>query len=229
VKRGRPRLVIADDHRLLVQGLQQLLSRRFDVVGVAYAGDELLEVLRVTAADALILDLSLPGRSGIDLLPDIRRVRPDLRILVVTMHVDRILAEAAFGAGAHGFVPKDSGMDEVEKGLRTVLAGRRYLSPRVPRHSSRVGLDAVHASLAKLTPRRQTILRLIGQGMTSAEIAAELGLSEATIGFHRHGIRQALGLTSDWGLLRHALLVHLATSGEDAAGTARRRRSTRAR
>jgi DNA-binding NarL/FixJ family response regulator len=224
MKRDRPRLVIADDHRLLVQGLQQLLSRRFDVVGVAYAGDELLELLGRTPADCLILDLSLPGRSGIDLLPDIRRAQPDLKILVVTMHVDRILAEAALAAGAMGFVPKDSGMDEVETGLREVLAGRRYLSPRVPKHSMRVGLDAMHASLARLTPRQQTILRLLGQGKTSAEIGAKLGLSENTITFHRQRIRKALGLSSEWALLRHALLVHLATSEEESPPTGRRRR-----
>lgn len=223
MKRERPRLVIADDHRLLVQGLQQMLSRRFEVVGVAYSGDELLELLRRVSADGLILDLSLPGRSGIDLLPDIRRAQPDLKVLVVTMHVDRILAEAALAAGATGFVPKDSGMEEVELGLREVLAGRRYLSPRIPRHSDRVGLDAIHASLAKLTPRQQTILRLIGEGHTSADIGAKLGLSEATITFHRQRIRKTLGLSSEWALVRHALLVHLAASDTDQPQGTRRR------
>jgi DNA-binding NarL/FixJ family response regulator len=219
----RPRLLIADDHQLLVQGLQQMLGRHFDVVGVAFAGDQLLELLRTTPADGLILDLSLPGRSGIDLLPDIRRAQPGLRILVLTMHVDRILAEAALGAGALGFVPKDAGMEEVEKALREVLAGRRYLSPRVPRHTSRLGLDAMHASLSRLTPRQQRILKLVGQGKTSAEIGDRLGVSEATITFHRQRIRKTLGLTSEWALLRHALLVHLATSDEEDAPAGQRR------
>jgi DNA-binding NarL/FixJ family response regulator len=222
VKRERPRLVIADDHRLLVEGLRRMLARRFEVVGVAYTGDELLKLLERVSADVLILDLSLPGRSGIDLLPDIRRVQPDLRVLVVTMHVDRILAEAALAAGATGFVPKDSGMEEVEVGLREVLAGRRYLSPRVPRHTLRVGLDAIHASLARLTPRQQTILRLVGEGRTSAEIGAKLGLSEATITFHRQRIRKALGLSSEWALLRHALLVYLAASDVEPPRAGRR-------
>lgn len=224
MKRDRPRLLIADDHRLLVQGLQELLGRHFDVAGVAYDGDGLLELLRTTAADALILDLSLPGRSGIDLLPDIRRAKPDLRILVLTMHADRILAEAVLAGGALGFVPKDAGMEEVEKGLGEVLAGRRYVSPRVPKHSGRVALDAMHASLAKLTPRQQRILKLVGEGKTSAEIGERLGVSEATITFHRHNIRKALGLSSEWALLRHALLVHLAASAdEDPPAEGRRR------
>lgn len=213
----RPRLVVADDHRLVVQGLEQMLSRRFEIVGVAYAGDQLLELLRHTLTDGLILDLSLPGRSGLDLLPDIRAVQPMLRILVLTMHVDRMLAEAALAAGATGFVPKDSSMDEVETALKEVLAGRRYLSPRVPKFSHRLGLDAMHASLARLTPRQQTILRQLGQGKTSAEIGRGLGLSESTITFHRHRIRGVLGLSSEWELLRHAILVYLAASAKDDA------------
>lgn len=214
--RERPRLVIVDDHRLLVQGLQEMLGRRYDVVGVAYAGDELLELLRHTPADAVLLDLSLPGRGGLELLPEIRALQPELRVLVLTMHVDRILAEAALAAGATGFVPKDAGMEELERALESVLAGRTFLSDRVPPISHRVGLDAVHASLARLTPRQQTILRLIGNGKTSAEIAAKLGLTESTITFHRQRIRRALGLASEWELVRHAILVEVASRDKRA-------------
>ena len=105
----RPRLIIADDHRMLVQGLQQMLGRRFEIVGVAYAGDELLELLRTTPADCLLLDLSLPGRSGLELLPEVRRIQPDLRVLVLTMYLDRILAEASLAAGAQGSFPRTRG------------------------------------------------------------------------------------------------------------------------
>jgi two-component system invasion response regulator UvrY len=217
VTRGRPRLVIADDHRLLVQGLQQMLGRHFQIVAVAYAGDELLDLLRTTSADCLLLDLSLPGRSGLDLIPDIRKLRPELRILVLTMHVDRILAEAALAAGATGFVPKDSGMEELETALGEVLAGHRYLSPRIPKASHGVGLGAMHSSLTRLTPRQQAILRLLGQGKTSAEIGESLGLSENTITFHRGRIRKLLGLSSEWELVRYSILVHLAAAEGDAA------------
>jgi len=214
---ARPRLVIADDHRVVVQGLQQLLGGRFDIVGVAYAGDELLRLLEGTAADGLLLDLSLPGRNGLDILPDIRALQPDLKVLVLTMHADRVLAEASIAAGALGFVPKDAGMDELELALEQVLGGRRYVSPRVPKSSHRVALDAMHASLARLTERQQTILRLLGQGLSSADIGEKLGLSENTITFHRRRIRTILGLASEWELMRQAILVHLATDGDDAA------------
>jgi DNA-binding NarL/FixJ family response regulator len=219
MKPERPRLVIADDHRLMVEGLQQMLGRRFDVVGVAYAGDELLDLLHHTEADCLLLDLSLPGRNGLEILPDIRKLQPALRVLVLTMHVDRILAEAALAAGAMGFVPKDSAMEELERALGEVLAGRRYLSPRVPKLTHRVGLDAMHASLSRLTPRQQQILALLGQGRTSAEIGTQLGLSENTITFHRQRIRKILGLSSEWELTHFAILVHLAANIEGAPPT----------
>jgi len=218
MKRDRPRLVIADDHRMVVQGLEQMLGDRYDVAGVAYAGDELLALLKRTPADALLLDLSLPGRSGLDILPDIRALQPALKVLVLTMHADRVLAEAAIAAGALGFVPKDAGMEELKLALTEVLAGRRYVSPRVPKSSHRMALDALHASLAKLTERQQTILRLLGQGLSSAEIGEKLGLSENTITFHRKRIRAVLGLSSEWELTRQAILVHLAT-GNDAPGS----------
>lgn len=214
----RTRLVIADDHRLLVQGLQQMLGKRFDIVGVAYTGIELLDVLRSTPADCLVLDLSLPGRSGLDILPDIRTIQPDLKVLVLTMHVDRVLAEAALAAGATGFVPKDSGMEELDTALTEVLAGRRYLSPRVPKFTHRVGLDAEHPSLSQLTPRQEEILRLMGDGKSSAEIGEFLGLSENTITFHRARIRKILGLTSQWELARLAILVRLAAEDGPPAG-----------
>ena len=213
----RPRLIIADDHRLLVQGLQQMLGKRFDIVGVAYEGEELLDLLRTTTADGLLLDLSFPGRSGLELLPDVRRLQPDLRVLILTMHVDRILAEASLAAGALGFVPKDSGMEELETALTEVLAGRRYLSPRVPKTSHRMGLDAVHLSVSRLTPRQQEILRLLGQGLASGEIAEHFGLTTSAITWHRKHIRKALGLANEWELARVAILVHLATNGPEAA------------
>jgi len=211
----RDRIVIADDHRMVVQGLEQMLGEQYEIAAVAYAGDELLKVLRVTPADGLLLDLSLPGRNGLDVLPEIREIQPHLKVLVLTMHADRVLAEASLAAGALGFVPKDAGVEELKLGLSQVLAGRRYVSPKVPKSSHRVALDAMHASLAKLTDRQHAILRLLGEGKTSAEIGEELGISENTITFHRRRIRELLGLASEWELTRQAILIHLAAEERD--------------
>lgn len=206
----KPRLLIADDHRLVVDGLKKMLGTRFEVVGVAYTGMELLELLKTTTADGLLLDLSLPDRSGLALLPDVFGIQPGIRVLVLTMHVDRILVDASLAAGALGFVPKDSGSAEVEIALTEVLAGRRYVSPRIPKTSHKVGLAAVQLSLSHLTARQQEILHLLGRGRSSRDIAKLLGLSTSAVTWHRAKIRKALGLRNEWELARHSILVHLA-------------------
>jgi DNA-binding NarL/FixJ family response regulator len=209
VSRPRARLILADDHHLLVDALRAMLAKSFNVVGVAHEGDALLALLKKTDADCLLLDLGMPGRNGLELLPDIRALKPALKVLVVTMHLDRSLADAALQAGAHGFMPKDSGLEELSTAIGEVLAGRRYLSPRVPPITNRMSLGAAHLGLAQLTPRQHEILRLIGDGKTTAEMAEALGLSARTVGFHRTNIRKALGVDSEAGLTRWAVLFRL--------------------
>jgi DNA-binding NarL/FixJ family response regulator len=204
---SRARLFIADDHRLLVQALRTMLEPHFDVAGSALSGDELLRQLPAARPDVLLLDLQMPGRSGLDLLPELTAKYPALRILIVTMHVDRVLADAAMHAGAHGFVPKDSPVEELVVALNEVLAGRKYVSPAVPRLSNRVSMGAQHLGLARLTPRQQEIVQMIGAGKTTQEIADKLGLSTHTVSFHRKNIRRTLGIDTEWGLVRYAILV----------------------
>lgn len=207
----RPRLVIADDHKILVESLRTMLSKRFDIAGVAHDGDMLLGLLSSTPADCLLLDLSMPGRSGLELLPDIRRRWPSMKVLVVTMHVERILAEAVMRAGAHGFIPKDSGTDELSEAIREVLAGRTWISPRVEAPPE-PAVEDTPRGLSALTPRQLEIVRLIGQGKSSAEIGEELGVSVHTVTFHRTRIRQTLGIPNEWGLARFALLLQVGTA-----------------
>lgn len=204
---SRARLFIADDHHLLVQALRTLLEPHFDIAGSALSGDDLLRQLPGARADALLLDLQMPGRSGLDLLPDVTTRYPALRILIVTMHVDRVLADAAMHAGAHGFVPKDSPVEELVVALNEVLAGRKYVSPAVPRLSNRVSMGAQHLGLSRLTPRQQEIVQMIGAGKTTQEIADKIGLSTHTVSFHRKNIRRTLGIDTEWGLVRYAILV----------------------
>jgi len=205
----KPRIIIADDHILLVEGLRQLLGPHYDIVGVAPSGDTLLGLLRSTPADCLLLDLSLPGRSGLDLLPDVRAAAPGLRILVVTMHVDRALADVCLAAGADGFIPKACPAEELVVAISEVLAGRRFVSHHLPRHSERVTVGAWHLGLWRLTQRQQQIVKLLAGGKSNAEIAEAIGLRPSTIAFHRTQIRKALGITSEWGLLRYAILASL--------------------
>jgi DNA-binding NarL/FixJ family response regulator len=217
---GPPRLILADDHHLLVEGLRSTLGRRFTIAAVAHDGDALLALLPHTEADCLLLDISLPGRNGLELIPEVKRLKPALKILIVTMHMHRALADAALHTGASGFIPKDSGIEELEQAITAVLAGERYLSPRIPPHSQHLSIDAPDAALSKLTPRQHEIVMLIGDGKSTAEIAELLGLSQRTVGFHRTNIRKTLGIDSEMGLARQAVLFRMNQAAMPAGGDA---------
>jgi two-component system nitrate/nitrite response regulator NarL len=140
-----------------------------------------------------------------------------MRILVVTMFLDRCIADAALAAGAHGFIPKDAGRKELKRAITDVLAGERHISPRVPRTSSgRTSLEALHPVLQRLTPHQQTVFRLLGDGKSETEIARSLGVGPSTITFHKQRIQKTLGLETRASLVRYAVLVR-GCLGEDSA------------
>lgn len=206
------RLFLADGQRLLVQVLSGALAHRFAVVGSATSGEEVLSGLAATRPNGLVLDLELPVRNGLTLIPEVKERWPAVHVLVLTRHADRILATAAFQAGADGFIPKHASFNELVESIRTVLAGGRYLYPKLPKWSNRIALAAWHSWLACLTPRQQQVVELIGMGRTTKEIASCLNLSMSTVTLHRQNVRLALGLDSEWELVRFSILVQLASS-----------------
>lgn len=203
----RPLVLIADDHPLVAQGLRALIAPFCDVVALVEDARQLEAAVAEQRPDLLLLDLSMPHRNGLELLILLRERFPSLRILVVTMHLDRALAEQAFINGADGFIPKEAPAEELQTAIVTVLHGRRYLSPRVPRRGFGDGRMLTDARLERLTPRQREVVRLLGEGKTTPEIAALLRLSERTVEFHRAGARRALGITTEWGLVRFAILA----------------------
>jgi DNA-binding NarL/FixJ family response regulator len=207
------RLLIADDHALVVEGLRKLLEPAHRVVGVAHSGKETLALVAKQPADCLLLDLSMPEGNGLDLIAPIRASAPALKIIIVTMFVDKALAEAAIQAGADGFVPKDAGIDELQTAIAEVLAGRRYVS-RSGLRRGRAQLDEQGLGMSQLTPRQREIVRMVGEGQSNAEIADALGLTERTITFHRSNIRRMLGIPNEWGLVRYAMLARLTGGNE---------------
>lgn len=209
----RPRLLVAEDHALFSQGLLALIGKAYQVVAVVADGARVVSAVRQHRPDVLLLDLSLPNRTGMDVLGDLEDLETPVRVVVLTMHVDPVLVDAAMRMGAAAFVPKDADLVELQTAIGEVLDGRRYLSPRLPRRGPRMGADRL--GFARLTPRQQEIIRMIGQGRTSEDIAATLGLSPHTISFHRKNIRRQLGLETDWAVLRYAILVGLAQPAED--------------
>ena len=168
-----------------------------------------------TQPDVLLLDLSMPHRNGLDLIPELVVAFPTLRILVVTMHLDRTLAELALQGGAHGFIPKGASADELNNAIRDVLDGERYVSPKIPRRGFRDGAALDDPALDRLTPRQRQVLDLIGQGRSTMQIAESLSLSPRTIDFHRAQIRKALGVSNELGLLRYAVMLGTRDTGTE--------------
>ncbi len=210
----RSLVLICDDHPLMSQGLRALLKPTCLAVGVVNDGREVITEIERTKPDILLLDLSMPHRNGLELLPDITSAYPALKILIVTMHVDRALADLALQKGAHGFIPKEASAEELNAAIEAVMAGKVFISPRVPRRAFRDSAALQHPALDRLTPRHLQILRLIGDGKSTADMAEALGVSPRTVEFHRASIRKALGITTEWGLMRFAIML----PGEDAGG-----------
>lgn len=207
---AKPRLVLVDDHLLLLEGLRLALQDKYEIVGTATSGLAVLPVCRELRPDAVLLDLSLPERSGLEIIADLRAELPSIRIIVVTMHADRIMADASLESGAHGFVPKDAGIPELITALGAVLGGAQFVSDRIPRHATwRSSEPDIAMGLAQLTPRQRRIVRMIGEGRRTADIAASIGVSVPTVTFHRSLIRKTLGLESEWSLLKYAILVRM--------------------
>jgi len=192
-----------------------MLAGHHEVRGIAHSGKELLELLERTPVDGVLLDLSMPDQSGLDVLPHLKKRWPGLKIVILTMHADRTLADATLGMGAHAYVPKDACLEEMLAAIDAVFTGKQYISPRVPKHTERTSLHAAHLCLATLTPRQEEILLMLAEGRSSAEIAQAVGLSESTITFHRANMRRKLGIKTELGLHEFAVLVR-ATLAEKA-------------
>ncbi len=201
---------------MVAQGLKALLQDHHDVVGIVHDSSKVITALDRLRPEVVLLDLSMPRRNGLELLPELRREHPEVRVLVVTMHVDRGLADMAFKAGAHGFVPKEATARELRAAIEGVRAGDRYLSPRVPKRSYRGAGLTRDPALDRLTPRQLEILTLLGEGKTGGEIAEALHLSTRTIEFHRASLRRVLGIETEWGLVRYAIVAGLAAGTPDA-------------
>jgi DNA-binding NarL/FixJ family response regulator len=211
-------VLICDDHPLMSQGLKALLRPSFLAVGVVNDGRELIPALESTRPDVVLLDLSMPHVNGLELIPRITERAPHVKVLVVTMHIDRALAELAISSGAHGFIPKESSAEELNSAIEAVLTeDKPFVSPRVPRRSFSGDAGTGHPAFDRLTPRHRQIMRLIADGRSTQEIADELGVSPRTVEFHRARIRRALGITTEWGLMRFAIMMRVSEGHENGA------------
>jgi DNA-binding NarL/FixJ family response regulator len=195
-------IVLVDDHLLVRAGIRALLESLpgYQVVAECVDGEEALAQINNLHPDVVLLDIAMPGISGIEVARQVRISKPDVRILVLSSVDRREVVEQAFEAGADGYLLKDFLLGELQQALLAVIAGDRFLSPKVNEIVS--GKISHHEGL---TARQIEILRLVANGHTTKEIARELGISPKTVEFHRARLMQRIGVHDVTGLTRFAL------------------------
>ncbi len=202
------RVLIADDHAVVRQGLKQIFGDTPEIVvaGEATNGQEVLDKVRAETWDVVVLDVSMPDRSGLDILKQLRSERPKLPVLVLSMYSEDQYAMRVLKAGASGYLTKDSAADELVKAIRKVVSGGRYVSPLLAEKLAfEIGADSGKLPHETLSDREFQVLRMIATGKAVKEIASELSLSVKTISTYRARLLQKMNLTTNAELIHYAI------------------------
>ena len=214
-----PRVFIADDHAIVREGLRRILAAdsSFAVVGEAKNGHEVLSAVRTDEFDVLLLDLSMPSRSGVDLIRQVKAERPDLRILVLSMHDEQQYAVRAIRAGASGYLMKDTAAQQLVTAINRIAAGGMYITPAVA-EALALGLQSPGEELAhkRLSDREYEILLLLAGGESVTKIGERLHLSVKTVSTHKTHILEKMNLGSLAELVRYAIAHNLVESPDIA-------------
>jgi two-component system, NarL family, invasion response regulator UvrY len=202
------RILIADDHAVFRRGLRETLAEAFSqaTYGEAKTAEETVDCVRRQDWDVVILDISMPGKSGLDILDDVKRLRPRTPVLLLTMHPEQQYARRALKAGAAGYLTKDSVPDELKVAIKRIVAGGRYVSATLAEKLAvdlRKGADIPLHEL--LSDREFQVLRMLASGKTVKEMAEELSLSVKTVSTYRGRILEKTGMKTNADLIRYAL------------------------
>jgi DNA-binding NarL/FixJ family response regulator len=193
----KPTILIADDHGLIIEGVSALLGQDFRLLGRDNDGRTIVEKARLLRPDVVILDISMPGASGLDAARRIHENDKDIRIIMLTQHTEWGYARAAFAAGASAYVVKNAAASELRRAIFLVLSGRSYISPAMERRKvSFAGAQPGAAGLSgkDLTLRQTGVLKMIASGMTAKEISGVLQISVKTVEYHKAEIMKKLEL-----------------------------------
>jgi DNA-binding NarL/FixJ family response regulator len=206
----RTKVLLADDHIVVAEGLATLLKNRFDLIGTVGNGSELIDAARKLRPDVIVADISMPVLSGLEALRRLKAARSGAKVIFLTMHADAQLATEAFRAGASGYVLKQSAGEELIAAIQEVLQGRTYLTPLLTKDVIKNFTESTPLNV-KLTPRQREVLRLIAEGKRMKEIGAILDLSTRTVETHKYEMMRGLGVESTAELVRYAIQIGLVT------------------
>ncbi|MEI6302205.1 MAG: response regulator transcription factor [Betaproteobacteria bacterium] len=215
------RLVIADDHTIVREGLKQLLSAADDLQVIAEAcdGQEVLQRVRELDFDVLLLDLSMPGRSGMELIKQVHAEKPKLRVLVLTMHEEQQYAVRAIKSGASGYLTKESASAQLLTAIRRVAAGGAFISAEVAEQLALGAMPQADGPVhTTLSDREYQVFQLIVAGIPVGEIAAQLNLSVKTVSTHKARLMQKMNMSSQADLIRYAISHRLVDDPDTSPG-----------
>jgi DNA-binding NarL/FixJ family response regulator len=207
----RPRVLLADDHRLLREAFVKLLEPHCEVVGAVTDGRALLEAAPKLRPDVVVVDIAMPLLNGLDATRQLKRAMPAVKVIFLTVNEDPTLAAEAFRSGGSGFLLKNSAASELLQAIQDVMQGRSYVTPLATR-------DMVDNLLRKpvsaqesheLSPRQREVLQLLAEGRTMKEIAAILKITPRTVAFHKYSMMEELGIKSTAELIQFAIKKHI--------------------
>lgn len=205
----RARVLIADDHGIVADGLRSVLERSCDVIGIVQDGRQLLIEAPKLKPDVIVLDIGMPFLNGLDAAERLKPLLPGVKFVFLTMKDDPNLAAAALNLGAVGYVLKHSAVSELLKAVSEVLQGKSYVTPKLQAENWAVREARAHQFSKDLTPRQKDVLQLLAEGRRTKEIADILNVSERTVMFHKYHIMQSFNLKSNSDLVLLAIKHHL--------------------
>jgi DNA-binding NarL/FixJ family response regulator len=196
----RPTLIIADDHRMVAEGVQHILDEDFDLQDIVADGEALIDAVQRIKPDLVVADINMPRCNGMDALKRLRQAGFDTRFVFLTMHMEPALAVAALRAGARGYILKNSAGEDLRNAAQQVMAGGTYVTPALGARY----ISGQMTDMRNLTSKQLQVLRLVGEGLRSKQIALQLGLSVRTVEAHKYTMMQVLGVHSTLELVRRA-------------------------
>jgi DNA-binding NarL/FixJ family response regulator len=211
----RATVLLADDHRIVAEGLRRLLEAEFDLVGIVEDGNALVDAAQALAPDVIVADISMPRLNGIEALETLRRSGCEVPLIFLTMHRDASYARRALEAGASGYLLKHAAPEELALAVRAALQGQTFITPVLAGEVLRAmkgGADSAAADpVAALTLRQREILRLLAEGFSAKQIGIKLDISARTVEFHKYRLMETLGVESGAELTHFAIKYGLVT------------------
>jgi DNA-binding NarL/FixJ family response regulator len=204
----KPRVVLADDHAIVTEGLKALLEREFEIAATVSNGRAAIRAVRDFNPAVIVLDISMPQLNGIETARQIRKLDSKIKIVFLTMHNEFAYVQEAFGAGASGYVLKHSASVDLLLAIQRALLGRTYITPGIAENlvDARFGISGRSKKpSAQLTPRQREVLQLVAEGRSAKEAAAILNLSSRTVEFHKYRLMQQLNLRTTAQLTQFAI------------------------